>query len=689
MKIDTPIKNAELYSTRQHDITATVTKVYYSNNFSSSYQIKINEIDMKSVAQKAKLEFEYNAELNPGDIISLNATIENIDDYSEQPQSFYSEGVFCYISSSPAVIGHNETIGIKLSKLNQKLSRLFCHYIDGESGALVSALVLGNKNLLSSQTIRDFRRAGISHVIAISGMHLSILMLLFDFVLKKLRINKLARGGIVILLALFYLALTGFSLSTVRAFIMTAMMYLAFVFKEDGDMLTNLLFSIFIILVISPQAIYDIGLWLSFLSVLGILAAGYFINLFSDTIYSKTKPKSKYEKRLSPKIARILIALFSSVTITIAANVFICLPAWLYFDEISLISVISNLIISPFISLILCLAPIFIAISPLSLLADFLGFVIQKICELLLWIVAYITSFSNVAVSLNYGFVKPIVIFISISLAACLIFKFKRKWLISLPPLIAAIAFSLGLFINSQYYSQFIELEYVGGTESEMLLLHDGDNHIIIDISSGANKYSYDAYRRSVENTATEISSFVITHYHNRHQNTLYRLFRQAVVKKLYLPYPQDLNEYYILSALTTVAVDAHVDVVLYDSYSPTNVSDAVKITLSERKYLKRSTHPTFYFTLSLPTSDFLFISESAIENEAIGTNLDTAISKAGTIILGAHGPVTKKSFSLDISSENKLIFADENIKNHFRFTSNNNFLIYENISNMKLRFLK
>lgn len=687
LRIDVPQRSADIYACGTHDITATVTEIYYSTDFSSSYQIKINQIDEKRSSVKAKLDLDYNAELKPGDVILLSATIEDIKQHTDTPQSFYCKGIFFYISSSPQVIGQNITLDIRLHTLNQKLCLLLRENIDGECGALVSALVLGNKDLLSSQTIRDFRRAGISHVIAISGMHLSVLMLLFDFVLKKLKINKPIRGAVVILVALFYLALTGFYLSTVRAFIMTAMMYLAFIFKEDGDMLTNLLLSLFVILSISPYAIYDIGLWLSFLAVLGIFTAGYFIKLFSDKVYSKVRPESRYAKKMSPRTARILIYLFSSIIITICANVFICLPAWLYFDEISIVSIISNLIVSPFIFIVLCLSPICVAVSPISFLGNAVGFIIQKICQLLLGVVSYISSFSNITVSLNYGFAKPIVIFLSVSLAICLIFKFKRKWLIAVPPFIAAISFAICLFINSNYYSQILDFEYIGATESEMLILRDGDEHIIIDISSGANAYTYDAYKRSVKNTATEISSFVITHYHNRHQSTLYKLFRYAVVKTLYLPYPQDADEYYMMSALTACAVEANVNVILYDFDSQTNISENLKINLSQRKYLKRSTHPVFYFTLTSPTSQLLFISESA--TDVFEENLDTVLSGAKTVILGAHGPKTKNNFSFNFPSECKLIIADNNIKNHFEILSDNNLAVYENTAYIKLKFPK
>ena len=414
---------------------------------------------------------------------------------------------------------------------------------------------------------------------------------------------------------------------------------------------------------VSPLSVYDIGLWLSFLAVLGIFVAGYFIKLFSDMIYSKVKPKSKYAKRMPPKLGKLLIALFSSVVITISANVFICVPAWLYFDEL---------------------------LSGIGFLSGILVWTLKIICDLLLQIIAYMTSFESITVSLKHSFTAPIVVFVAISLSLCLILKFKRKWIVALPPLVAAIAFAIGLNFYAQYHSQVINFEFIGAKESEMLLLQDGGDHIVIDISSGAYEYSNDAYQRTVENTATEISAYILTHYHTNHQSTLYKLFRKAVVQTLYLPYPQDLEEYYKMSPLVALAKSANVDVVLYDSDKATSISDSVKITLSPREYLKRSTHPLLYLTIDTPKCKITYLGESSSDNTTYSNQLSGSVANSRIIILGTHGPKTKNPIDLgNLNTVKEIVFADKDIEAHFINNVRETVTFYRNTAHVKFTIPK
>ena len=674
LSIDQTAKKLEKHVGKETEITALVTNVGYSAVYTSTYQVKLLSVNGEELSTNAIVTFEYNAMLELGDMITGDFLVSTIDEYTENPQYYRAKNTTLSLvstSEEPGTLsishGHDD-ITIKLHRLNQRLSSVICQGIDGEAGNLVSALILGNKDLLSAETVRNFRRAGISHVIAISGMHLSVLMFAFDFALKKLHFPKGTRGATVILAAFLYLALTGFALSTVRAFVMSAFVYLAYALSSESDMLTNLLFALFFILAVSPSAVYDIGLWLSCLAVLGIFVADYFINKFSEHLYKKVKPENKYAKKMSPITAKILLWLFSSVLITIAANVFICVPAWLCFNEISTVSVLTNLVASPTVSLILFLAPIFMAVNKISFFADAIGLIIKLTCNLLLKFISFITAFEWTTVSLNYVFAGPIIITLAIALALCLILKMKRKWIIALPPVIASVLFALCLLVHNQYYAQIMTVEYLGSKESEMILINDGDEHVIIDISSGAYSYAYNAYLQAVDNCATEISSYVITHYHNKQLNSLYKLSRSTVIRKLYLPYPQSAEEYHQMSSLISTAIKADVNVELYDSYSPTELSKNVKLMLSSRVFLKRSTHPVFYFTLITPLKALTYSSESIHEHPEYYEMVSTLFEHSDYIILGVHGPITKSEFSYDLSNGEKgIIIANNDIFENFK----------------------
>ena len=80
-------------------------------------------------------------------------------------------------------------IKTKLSSLNRTLGNKIRKLIDGQAGELVSAITLGDRSGLSYETSRDFRRAGAMHLLALSGLHMAIVMGICDFILKKLSVT--------------------------------------------------------------------------------------------------------------------------------------------------------------------------------------------------------------------------------------------------------------------------------------------------------------------------------------------------------------------------------------------------------------------------------------------------------------------------------------------------------------------
>ena len=114
----------------------------------------------------------------------------------------------------------NGGISVFFDNLRERLSRCVTLFSDSESGALVSALLLGERDLLPDKLRLDFKRIGISHILALSGLHLAILSLGVGKLLSLLKVKKKARLVIIILFILIYMALTGFSVSVCRAGIM-------------------------------------------------------------------------------------------------------------------------------------------------------------------------------------------------------------------------------------------------------------------------------------------------------------------------------------------------------------------------------------------------------------------------------------------------------------------------------------
>ena len=229
--------------------------------------------------------------------------------FSEQSKLFnISNGISAYANNINDIkIIEYTSGGISgfFDNLRERLSRCVTLLSDSESGALVSALLLGERDLLPDKLRLDFKRIGISHILALSGLHLAIISLGVGKLLSFLKVKKKARLVIIILFILIYMALTGFSVSVCRAGIMIIISNLLFLLGRTKDSLTSLTLAVVIICIFTPYAIFDISLWLSALATFGIIAFGeYFENRERPTeISKKIKVASAESHREISKIA--------------------------------------------------------------------------------------------------------------------------------------------------------------------------------------------------------------------------------------------------------------------------------------------------------------------------------------------------------------------------------------------------
>ncbi len=136
--------------------------------------------------------------------------------------------------------------------------------LPGEEGNLLLGLLLGNTSFLSEDTIESFKDSNLSHLLAVSGAHVSYVILGVTSVLKKSKVGK--KGSILFACAILFLfmAVTGFTCSVTRAGIMGILMLVSPLCRRKSDVFTNLSFSFLFLLITNPFCIYDLGLQFSF-----------------------------------------------------------------------------------------------------------------------------------------------------------------------------------------------------------------------------------------------------------------------------------------------------------------------------------------------------------------------------------------------------------------------------------------
>jgi len=157
-----------------------------------------------------------------------------------------------------------------LYNLKNQLSQSIYSIEDKEHAAILEAMVLGDKNEISSEIMKLYQESGISHILAISGLHITLIGMYLLKILRKSGGTFLITGVMVMGIIISYGIMTGMSVSTKRAVIMFILSVFAGIVGRTYDMLSALSLAGILILIENPYAMYSAGFLLSFVSILGI-----------------------------------------------------------------------------------------------------------------------------------------------------------------------------------------------------------------------------------------------------------------------------------------------------------------------------------------------------------------------------------------------------------------------------------
>ena len=247
--------------------------------------------------------------------------------------------------------------------LEKKYSRQAYGFING--------IFLADSSDIDSDIKDNFKKSSLLHILAVSGMHINIIVNILNRIFEKLRIHKKKSKIIICILLILYMLLIGNPVSCMRAVIMELFDCISFIFNKNPNFKNNIIISLIIICFLNPYNVLNIGLWLSYGGTIGIVYISKFINKKINHI---SKPKNKLTKFVSSNI---------SISLSVQLLIF---PIVIYsFNTISLTGIVSNLIISPFIEplvyliiISICLNTPFVINCSISLLNK----VIELVAEL-------------------------------------------------------------------------------------------------------------------------------------------------------------------------------------------------------------------------------------------------------------------------------------------------------------------
>lgn len=450
---------------------------------------------------KAIVYFEKDSiakQLEIGDRIAFEPSLGDIQNTNNPYEFNYKRYLFFHLISKQAYLKSDSWILLKKArgntlqyyadKIRNKLLQIYeDNGITGDELSIASALTLGYKDKLDEEIKRSYSSAGAMHVLAVSGLHVGIIYMIFNsllFFLGKKRFARILKTILLLLILWAYAYITGMSPSVMRASIMFSFIIVAKNINRKTNIYNTLATSAFLLILINPFIIMEVGFQLSYLAVLAIV-------FFQPKMYNWIK----FKYWLADKAW----ALF---TVSVAAQLGTAPIGIYYFHQFPNYFFISNFIVIPAATIILCTGIAVLATSFIPVVSSFIAKGLSYIIYGLNYSVGFIekmpySTTNDISISLPES-----ILLYAIIILLSLFFLYQKIWPLRLAlysVILILISFNYSNFYSKQQRS-IIVYNIKGNTALNFI---DGSDNILysdVEIETNPSQLMY-----SVKNNWLEL----------------------------------------------------------------------------------------------------------------------------------------------------------------------------------------
>lgn len=640
--LEVKIANYHRLCDTRTEIEGTVTDVMWDGNYSGAYIVKVEELHNHP---SFYCVLTTNGGIVENTRISASVTFSELEKTSRFDEKTYYLSRNVYLKAdaeSVEILGEDKLYLTAIARrISYTLSDIFYDTLGKEEGAFASALLLGNTSRLPDTVTRDFRRLGISHVLAISGMHLAILCSFVSALLKRFGKRTVNAGCIVLIL--FYVFVTGFAPTVIRSGIMVLLPIVAANVHKGADRFTLLGISVFLICIFNPLSALDIGLQLSFAALMAI----FLLTENKDSLISE-KIDMKAEHTPLKRIRDFIISFFKEVFLSAVIILFMLPLEWLYFKQVCPIAPLIGPVFSVFCNILLWTLPILLLLSPSPTLAGILAYPLKLLIGLTISAAEKISSVENITLSLNYPFAPLFSILIFAAVCAFCVTKNKKR--------IISAAVSIILIVSFVSFSTVYSCKKADETTIGMLTYKSNDGicmlsqnkAMIIDVGNGYSGILNESEDFLSTSSTTEIEAIMLTHFHNSYKNTLNTFLSRNIVRRILLPY----GDHTIADQLEIIIKKHNVKVEYYCPHQEIVFEDIAVIPY-ESAYIERSVQPIVRFDIIAKGKTFTYVGGAYLESTP------DAYFDCDYLFFGGHGPLYKKKFAPDTKNGCSIYCSD------------------------------
>lgn len=426
-------------------ISGRVCEIPYSAYNRYYYVLETDKVDYDGAPQKIKLRMSMSTPLDVDLYDRVSGRVHMFlptDSGGFSSKSYYAaKGIHissylyeyegCQLEEDP-----NKPLYYYFLKVKQALIEAVRTILPREHASVAVGVLLGDKYFMDDDMKSDFKEIGVSHILAVSGLHTSVIAAVLFMLLSATRLSKRWVYLLTCLGLLAFMAITGFSASVSRAGIMLIMFYLGKFFYAKSDSINSLGFAALLLSVINPFAAGDTGLLLSVFATLGIiLFEGYFEEKIK-ALFAKINCCSKVTDSIAGMASVTLCATIATLPITM-----------LSFGRISLISIVSNiLIVMP--TMLMMISTLFAAIL---YFVPLLNFIVTPLALISGVLINYITFCADLLAKIPFASVatrQPMILFWFASccvLFAAALLLYKEYRLLRLSAILSVIILFVGI----------------------------------------------------------------------------------------------------------------------------------------------------------------------------------------------------------------------------------------------------
>lgn len=509
-------------------VQLTVTLTEYS--WKTEYGIAVEgftEMDGKVYRIRAYAN-EDSLCLKPGDSLIGSFRLRNTTGGEENATYHMGEGIFL-LAYPKGEIFHRVApklpwYGYPAYWANTIRSLIHSAFPD-DTVAFAQALLLGDTSLIDYETDTALKLSGIRHIVAVSGLHVSILFALIYQITAR-------RKGLSVLLGLpalfLFAAIAGFTPSITRACIMHALMALATLFEREYDPPTALSFAVLVMLTLNPYCISSVSLQLSAGCMCGIF-------LFSGRIQDWFMDERRLG-RIKKKYRKAAAWLSSSISVSVSATLVTTPLCAVYFGMVSLVSVWTNLLTLWIVTFIFYGIVLACGLAFLwAPLGGAIGWIVSWAIRFVLGVAKLVASFPLAALYTVSIYAVLFLVFAYILMAVFMVMRRKRPVAMICCLIISLCVCLLGSWIEPLCDDVRMTVLDVG--QGQSILLQSEGKAYLIDCGGDSDTDAADtAAEKLLSMGITKLDGLILTHYDRDHAGGVVYLLTRIAADVLYLP---------------------------------------------------------------------------------------------------------------------------------------------------------